>query len=439
MAKPWEKYQSTNTTIDGPWAKYGGQQTPPDVAPSESVSALDSIAAEGAKMFKGVAPELGGAIGKTVLGLPGEMLGRAIGAKPKEALAAAPDAMGVLGGATGGPVGAGVLAGGAEGLKQVGQMAMGDRPIPRSLDDVAAMGRDMNSAADRAASGELLGLGVAKIAGTIVNPATRRALGFTKGQINSPKSFRETLRLQARANKSAEAIADNDLLAVRPTKTVENITKMFDRAGADMNDVRSVLDNAGVKVSRPFIEEQIIKSVPNEYPGQKAAVEKVMADVGVLGEEISVSKLHQLKTRLAKMGYGQATVDTDLAEVYRKSADAVDSILDDVIMEKGGKEAASKFTKAKELYGNGMFAMKGLTQQVSAQMGNNLFDLPTYVLASGALGAGAIPSALIAGGTKLARNYGSAVVAKGAKVASKIPRGTGAGLSAILQRSREKK
>lgn len=411
-----------------------------DEAPtsSEGGSALDKIAAEGAKMFKGVAPELGGAIGKTVLGLPGEMIGRAIGANPKQANEAAPEVMGVLG-SVGGPVGAGVLAGAGEGLKQVNQMAMGDRPIPRSLDDVAAMGRDMNSAADRAASGELLGLGIAKTASAVVNPATRRALGFTKGQINSPKSFRETLRLQARANKSAEAIAENDLLGIRPTKTVENITKMFDRAGSDMNDVRTVLDNAGVKVSRPFIEEQIIKSVPNEYPGQKAAVEKVMADVGVLGEEISVSKLHQLKTRLAKMGYGQATVDTDLAEVYRKSADAVDSILDDVIMEKGGKEAASKFTKAKELYGNGMFAMKGLTQQVSAQMGNNLFDLPTYVLASGALGAGAIPSALIAGGTKLARNYGSAAVAKGAKVASKIPRGTGAGLSAILQRSKEKK
>lgn len=410
-------------------------------APSDGGSALDKIAAEGAKMFKGIGPALGGAIGTTTgLGMVGELAGRAIGANKKEALDAAPGAMGLLGGVTGGPVGAGILAGGAEGLKQVNQMAMGDRPLPKSLEDIYAIGRDMKSTADSAATGELLGLGLAKGAKAIAGPATRRALGFTKGQLNSTKSFRETLRLQSRVNKSAEAIADNDLLAIRPTKTIENITKMFDSAGDEMNQVRTVLDKSGVKVARPYIEEEIIKSVPNEYPGQKAAVEKVMGDVGVLGEEISVSKLHELKTRLAKLGYGQATVDTDLAEVYRKAADTVDNILENVILEKGGEVAATKFTQAKKLYGDGMFAMKGLTQQVSAQMGNNLFDLPTYVLASGALGdGGIIKAAATAAGTKLARNYGSAAIAKGAKAVSKLPRGTGAGLAAILQRTREQK
>lgn len=394
-------------------------------APSEGGSTLDKIAEIGKGFVTSAA--------KTAL--PGAGTAIDMLSNPKETIENAPTIGGFVGGLTAGPVGAGIGATGGEILKQAGEAAMtGESKNP--LDAIAEMGK----AGAVAAAGEGVAGLAAKGAAKAATLFARRSLGITKGIMNNTKSFRESLRLQARAGKAGESMLEEGAIPLLggAEKTKANVMKVLNKAGAEMNAVRDSLKGKTINVDD--LGGKILDEIKTDFPGQNKVGLEILNDLESVRGKVDINKLQELKSRFAKLGYVDRTVGTDASLAYRKAADTLDRYMNDFIEANASKEAAVRFQSAKKLYGNASFAMKGVSQDVAAELGNNLFSLPSYILAGAELAGGnPLKAASTVGIIQAIRNRGSAVTANTLKGVSKVPKGTGAGLSDILRRSKEKK
>lgn len=423
----------------------GGSTT----APSEGGSVLDKLAATGAEMLRRG---------------PMTVAREAFSKNPEPALESLPTAGAVIGGATGGPLGAGMLAAGGKAAAIAGKKAIGSESpdfVPKdfsALDSIAELGKKgpISVAKDffskspatqevavtgaAAAAGEgLMGLAT-KGASALAPKSARRALGITKGTMNNTKSFRESLRLQARAEKAGESMLEEGAIPLLggAEKTKTNVMKVLNKAGSEMNAVRDSLKGKTINVDD--LGGKILDEIKTDFPGQNKVGLEILNDLEAVRGKVDINKLQELKSRFAKLGYVDRTVGTDASLAYRKAADTLDRYMNDFIEANASKEAAVRFQSAKKLYGDASFAMKGVSQEIAAQLGNNLFSLPSYILAGAELAGGnPLKAASTVGIIQALRNRGSAVTANALKGVSKAPKGLGAGLSEILRRSKDKK
>jgi hypothetical protein len=264
-----------------------------------------------------------------------------------------------------------------------------------------------------------------KIKGAAVDPA-RRALGFQKSQLVSQKSPFETTRKIAQANRSAEAMLEAD--AISPTgnvpDTIHNATKILSEGSRKMSTVMDAVDNTGKTISASSIDSS-----------QYNAVDKILKDIKAHGKDgLSLKDADELRARWGKIGFSDKTVTSTEADMYRGAFKSIDKQIKRHI-ESVDPSLAKEYVTAKATQENAINALRGLGNKQAADLGNNLFSLPTKVLAAGQLAAGDVPGALVtAGVAEAVKRRGLAPVAVGTfKVGKALEQGIKPGFLTMLQ------
>jgi len=308
----------------------------------------------------------------------------------------------------GGPAiraGASMLAGaGGKAYEIGGRRLFGDQSsttptIPFTNKEIQSIPGIPKEASDIAVEGAVQGAfeipgAIGKAAQNAAPGMARRALGFQKSQLTSTKSWRESLRKMATANRSAEEMLKRDVIPFSgsPEEMAKRATKVMDQSGSAMNDVVKQMDSAGVQINPDDVGTRLIDELKPEYGDQNKIVETLLDDLEVFRKNPTVQKARELKTRWAKTGFEDRTVGSEASKIYRKAS----AILDDTI----GQTIATvdpamgdAFRKAQRVYGTAFTAMKGIGNKLGMEQGNMLIGLPSHVIAAGQLGTGNVAGA----------------------------------------------
>lgn len=286
----------------------------------------------------------------------------------------------------------------------------------------------------------LSGIG-SELKGAAVDPA-RRALGFQKSQLVSQKSPFETTRKIAQANRSAGAMLEAD--AISPTgnvpDTIHNATKVLSDGSRKMSTVMEAVDQTGKTIPAASIDSSIVDDLKPKYDDQYNAVDKILKDIKAHGKQgLSLQDADELRARWGKIGFSDKTVTSTEADMYRGAFKSIDRQIKQHI-ESVDPALAKEYVAAKATQENAINALRGLGNKQAADLGNNLFSLPTKVLAAGRLAAGDIPGALATAGIgEVLKRRGLAPVAVGTfKLGKALERGVRPGFLATLQTAARK-
>jgi hypothetical protein len=274
-----------------------------------------------------------------------------------------------------------------------------------------------------------------------VDPA-RRALGFQKSQLVSQKSPFETVRKVAQANRSAEAMLKEG--AISPTGNVDdsikNATKILSDNSRKLSDVIESVDKAGKKISASSMDSQLIDELKPKFDDDFNVSDKILSDIKAFGKDgLSLRDVDELKARWGKIGFQDKTVGSTAADMHRKAWGAADKIIKRHI-ETVAPDSVGVYKTAKAGQENAINALRGLGNKQAADLGNNVFSLPTKVLAAGQLATGNIPGAVATAGVmEVLKRRGLAPVARGLYGAGKaLEEGAKPGFLAALSAAARK-
>lgn len=271
-------------------------------------------------------------------------------------------------------------------------------------------------------SGELLDQTVGRLARSVKTDLARRAIGATQSDLQSAKSWKDSLRKQAKANRAANDLLERGAISNTgsTSKTIEKVQKLRSKAISDLKNVLSTVDKARGGIDTTELALKMEKSLRPIYPDEKAAFNKIVDDIGSPGLTISLT---EAKTRL-KPGIGRAwdTPPTGRAvQFMRKAERFLENMIGKRVADIGGKKASSLYRNANRLYGNTETALNTLLKQNAREMGNALPSVRAVVGASGALAGGAgLPQAATTLG------LGEAMIRRGAGVGANIANETDA-------------
>lgn len=277
-----------------------------------------------------------------------------------------------------------------------------------------------------------------------VDPA-RRALGFQKSQLVSQKSPFETARKIAQANRSARAMLEAD--AISPTgsldTTIQNATKELSSGSKKLSSVMDRVDKAGKTIKVASIDSAIIDDLKPKFDDEFTATEKILKDLRAYSKDgLSLKDADELRARWGKIGFQDRTVTSTEANMYREAFKSIDRQVKKHI-EAVNPDMISEYVAGKAQQENAINALRGLGNKKAADLGNNIFSLPTKVLAAGQLAAGDVPGALATAGVSEAiRRRGLAPLARGLygagrKIEAGTKPGTLAAISAAAKRALE--
>jgi hypothetical protein len=275
------------------------------------------------------------------------------------------------------------------------------------------------SGQQQALGAEGVGLGV-RAAGPLlkraaVDPA-RRALGFQKSQLVSQKSPFETTRKIAQANRSAEAMLKEG--AISPTgnveDTIQSATKILRENSRKLSDVIETVDNTGKTLPVSQIDSSLIDELKPKFDDEFAASDKILKDLKAYSKDgLTLKEVDELKARWGKIGFQDKTVGSTAADMYRKAWATADKLIKRHV-ESVSPDLVSAYRLAKSGQENAINALRGLGNKQAADLGNNIFSLPTKVIAAGQLATGNVPGAIAtAGVAEVLKRRGLAPVARG--------------------------
>ncbi len=292
-------------------------------------------------------------------------------------------------------------------------MAMGATAIDAVSDTLTPTGAAQQIGGDAMA-------GVAKGIGPILKDAAidpaRRALGFQKSQLVSHKSPFETGRKVAQANRSAKAMLEEGVIS--PTGNVEDsiqkATKVLSENSKKISSVIDSVDKTGKKIAIKDIDSVLIDELKPKFEDDFTVTDKILKDLKAFSKDgLTLNEVDELRARWGKIGFQDKTVGTTAADMYRKAWGTIDRIVKKHI-EAVDPDLVGAYKTAKAGQENAINALKGLGNKQAADLGNNVFSLPTKVLAAGQLATGNIPAAIVtAGVAEGVKRRGLATVAKG--------------------------
>jgi len=298
-------------------------------------------------------------------------------------------------------------AGGLVASKNVGEM-IAESPIANVSPKLAAgLGTAASTIGDIAAQGAILSPGDAQIAlgaesagiaGQIgaeaLKPlavgAARKALGFTKQHLHSTKSWSESLRKQAQMNKAAETMLNKGVISStgNPEKMVEKALSILQDSGKSMDNVLTGLDDVGIRIDPKKLSEDLMDKLKPRFEDETKVVESIIKDLDKFPGGLKLTEAKTiLKKRWGDLGYDK-TFGTTATKMYRQASDVLEKSISGAVRESGGKELAESYMNASKTWGESANALKGLGNQMSMEMGNNLLDLPTQIIGAGQLAAG---------------------------------------------------
>lgn len=274
--------------------------------------------------------------------------------------------------------------------------------------------------------------------GAAVDPA-RRALGFQKSQLVSQKSPFETTRKIAQANKSAAAMLEAG--AISPTgnldDTIEGATKMLQGGSRKMSTVMDAVDSSGRTIKTSSIDASLIDDLKPKFDDEFKATGKILDDLKAFSKDgLSLKDADELRARWGKFGFQDKTVGTTEANMYREAFKSIDKTIKGHI---GAVKPAllPDYVAGKAAQENAINALRGLGNKKAADLGNDVFSLPSKVLAAGQLAAGNLPAAAATAGiAQVAKRRGMAVLSTGMYGAGKaLEKGVTPGFLSALQSS----
>ena len=411
MSGPWDKYQNAAaqgpivSTTQQPWMKYQVAQEitspPKEVIQEDKKEGLipRSIRAMKETILTPIAPWLALSKNKGLQDIGARSINPAIGTT---GLAQVAQEIGEAG-----------REGGLNASNRVGEM-VAESPIANYSPTIAAgLGTAVSTIGDIAAHGMILSPGDAqKAAGTeaigiagnlaaktlepMAVSAARKALGFTKQHLNSPKSWLDSLRKQAQANRAAKMMLDKKAIGVLgdPVDMANNATTVLRQSGEELDNILSALDKKDAVIETGKMASELIDELKPRFEDEQKIAEQIITDLQQFPEGLTLTEAKTLlKKRWGTLGYDK-TVGTTASGMYRKATQILENAIKSKVKEFGGAELANAYSTASSTWGDAFTALKGIGNKASQEMGNNLVDLPTNIIAAGQLASGNVPGAL---------------------------------------------
>lgn len=330
-------------------------------------------------------------------------------------------------------------------------VAAGLGTVASTVGDIAAHGAILSPGdAQKAAGTEALGIS-GNMAAEKLEPyavgAARKALGFTKQHLNSPKSWLESLRKQAQANRAAKMMLDKKAIGVLgdPVDMANNATTVLRQSGEELDNILTALDKKDAVIETGKMASELIDELKPRFEDEQKVAEQIITDLQQFPNGLSLTEAKTLlKKRWGQLGYDK-TVGTTASGMYRKATQILENAIKSKVKEFGGKELANAYSTASGTWGDAFTALKGIGNKASQEMGNNLVDLPTNIVAAGQLASGNVPGALATTGILQAmRRRGMAPTAVMLKSLSQgagqtARTSSGMGIRALIEKSKAKK
>lgn len=320
-----------------------------------------------------------------------------------------------------------------------------------TIGDIAAHGAILSPGdAQKAAGTEAIGI-AGNMAAETLEPmavgAARKALGFTKQHLNSPKSWLESLRKQAQANRAAKMMLDKKAIGVLgdPVDMANNATTVLRQSGEELDNILSALDKKDAVIETGKMASELIDELKPRFDDEQKVAEQIITDLQQFPDGLSLTEAKTLlKKRWGQLGYDK-TVGTTASGMYRKATQILENAIKSKVKEFGGSELANAYSTASSTWGDAFTALKGIGNKASQEMGNNLIDLPTNIVAAGQLASGNVPGALATTGVLQAlRRRGMAPTAimlnslsRGAGQSART--GAGVTLRTLIEKNKAKK
>lgn len=317
-----------------------------------------------------------------------------------------------------------------------------------TVGDIAAHGAILSPGdAQKAAGAEALGIS-GNMAAESIKPmavgAARKALGFTKQHLNSTKSWLESLRKQAQANRAASMMLDKKAIGVLgdPVDMANNATTVLRQSGEELDNILTALDKNDAVIETGKMASELIDELKPRFDDEQKVAEQIITDLQQFPDGLSLTEAKTLlKKRWGQLGFDK-TVGTTASGMYRKATQILENAIKSKVKEFGGAELANAYSTASSTWGDAFTALKGIGNKASQEMGNNLIDLPTNIVAAGQLASGNVPGALATTGVLQAlRRRGMAPTAvmlnslsQGAGQTARTS--TGVGLRSLIEKNK---
>lgn len=337
-----------------------------------------------------------------------------------------PEAAGALGAAK---LGAGI--GAASGL---GQSVSEGSDLSQTGKNVALQG--LTGGALGGALGKLTSLLAPE---SLENAASRQALkatGITKSQakkLGSEKALEQGANL---LNKNEFTESPVISAMASPEDMLENATTLKENSGKAIGSMLEQLDTAAQnnqelsdKLVDPkkitnYIDELKKQYLLNGEPSEALSsaynqLDNVSKDIAKFGEDpVDFSTANRIKQYLSSLAYNDSgnVINKDMANIRGFTNDLIETSADDITKSLGDPDLASKYAKAKDLYGTASTAIDSLKGKTAQNLVNRDLGITDYM--SGIVGAathGLSGAAVGSGINVLAKKYGNTLAATGLK------------------------
>lgn len=341
---------------------------------------------------------------------------------------------------------------GGEGYKQLIRRGMGENPAPSlpnpvpftkgNLDQTKILGLpaprmspEVSNLVNQGAIGvvgDLAGAGLGTVAGKISNVmkgtsvgSARRALGNTKANLTSTKSWKDALRKQVTANKTAEELLDVGAISKtgNTNTTFKNVLKVRDKSVKGLNSVLNKADEAGGLIDTNQFVVEMQQALKPKYPDEIKAFDKIIEDIGA--GEVSPGKLSlvEAKTRIkSNLGKSWESPPSGRAiALTRKASQFLENKISSNVKQSLGEYASKLYKLSNSTFGKSENALRTLAPQQALEMGNQFPSLTATAVGAGRLAAGDVPGALMSsGGMELLKRRGAGITANTLNAGSKL-------------------
>lgn len=289
---------------------------------------------------------------------------------------------------------AGLAGAGAEGYRQLLARSMG-LPTPQtSLDAAKEIGIQGVSQAAGEAGGQVIGKvanlppvksAIESVTKPITNAAVasaRRALGFSKRFLNTAFARRE-------ATQAARVALEKDVIPFlgSPSTMMENASRL---AGESGSEITSTLNKIGFEKIAPNAERdletfrQVITKGTDKglFAGANPVIDNVKTTILELyGRGATASEYNQAKNALAQsINY---LSDAGSQNINKRTVRTMANTVRETVA-KLLPDDYPKFLENQRIFNASANMMKGLNNELAAQMGNNVLSLPSLIIGGGA-------------------------------------------------------
>jgi hypothetical protein len=261
--------------------------------------------------------------------------------------------------------------------------------------------------------------------------AARRTQGFQKSQLSSSKSWSESLRKQAQANRAAKTALDRgDIPLLGGAETMQdNAQRLLQEGSQKVRGALSAVRDSGKTLSLETVDDVILKTLNPKNEDELAAalkIERALKDASQKGS-LSVDALNELRQSFGQSGFRDKTVGSAAADMYRAAWKATGLQLKRLLGDADPRYARmyAEGLKQEEMANTSLGA---IVNRLAKEQGNEFISLPS-------LGTQAVRRAMAPLSVGLYRGGQAAQMA--APVAGRGTQGFLSGLSVAARRKLE--